>query len=45
MAKVIFSLNFSKSVGREYGNVNVSANVDTLGRLSVSLKYIFGTAS
>ena len=45
VANVIFSLDASRSVGMEYGSMNVSAYVDTLGRLSVLLKDILGTAS
>ena len=45
MAKLIFSLNSSRSLGREYGSVNVNAHVDTLGRVVTELKRIFGYTS
>ena len=43
--KLIFSLNSVQSVGREYGKVNISAHVDTRGRVVKSLKRILGVAS
>ena len=44
MVKVTFSLNASRSVGKKYGNVNVSAHVDIGEAISI-MKGIFGTAS
>ena len=41
-AKFIFSLKSCSSLGREYGNMKVRVQVDTVGRVAVSLKHILG---